>query len=86
MSPNSQFFVLWFLLEAPILQADKRLRLLAFLQNTLRSAADRINRSNFRGRCGTVNYHTLLNVFFNDRLSVVTNDRPHLPLSHGIGF
>ena len=41
------------------LQADKSLRLLAFLQNTLRSAADRINKSNFRGRCGTVNYHTL---------------------------
>ena len=45
-----------------ILQADKRLRLLAFLQNTLRSAADRINKSNFRGRCGTVNYHTLLHL------------------------
>ena len=45
-----------------ILQADKSLRLLAFLQNTLRSAADRINKSNFRGRCGTVNYHTCLNL------------------------
>ena len=45
-----------------VLQADKSLRLLAFLQNTLRSAADRINKSNFRGRCGTVNYHTLLNL------------------------
>ena len=33
-----------------VLQADKSLRLLAFLQNTLRSAADRINKSNFRGR------------------------------------
>ena len=49
--------------RAPILQADKSLRLLAFLQNTLRSAADRINKSNFRGRCGTVNYHTLLNLY-----------------------
>ena len=68
-----------------ILQADKSLRLLAFLQNTLRSAADRINKSNFRGRCGTVNYHTLLN-YNNKRLSGVTNDRPHLPLSHGVGF
>ena len=28
-----------------LLQADKSLRLLAFLQNTLRSAADRINKS-----------------------------------------
>ena len=36
--------------------------LVAFLQNTLRSAADRINKANFRGRCGTVNYHTLLNL------------------------
>ena len=45
-----------------ILQADKSLRLLAFLQNTLRLAADRINKSNFRGRCGTVNYHTVLNL------------------------
>ena len=44
------------------LQADKSLRLLAFLQNTLRSAADRINNSNFRGRCGTVIYHTVLNL------------------------
>ena len=26
------------------------------------NAADRINKSNFRGRCGTVNYHTLLNL------------------------
>ena len=54
--------VLYFLLFAA-LQADKSLRLLAFLQNTLRSAADRINKSNFRGRCGTVNYHTLLNLY-----------------------
>ena len=45
-----------------ILQADKSLCLLAFLQNTLRSAADRINKSDFRGRCGTVNYHTVLNL------------------------
>ena len=67
------------------LQADKSLRLLAFLQNTLRSAADRINKSNFRGRCGTVKYHTPL-IFCNKRLSGVTNDRPHPPLSHGVGF
>ena len=45
-----------------ILQADNSLRLLAFLQNTLRSEEDRINKSNFRGRCGTVNYHTVLNI------------------------
>ena len=45
-----------------ILQADKRLRLLTFLQNTLRSTTDRINKSNFRDRRGTVNYHTLLNL------------------------
>ena len=49
-------------LHSPILQADKSLRLLAFLQNTLRSAADRINKSDFRGRYGTVNYHTVLNL------------------------
>ena len=55
---NARFltFLLW-----AALQADKNLRFLVFLQNTLRSAADRINKSNFRGRCGTFNFHILLN-------------------------
>ena len=58
-----------FALRCIDLQADKsqtfyiRLcSLLIKLVSLLRSAADRINKSNFRGRCGTVKYHTLLNL------------------------
>ena len=50
-------------------------------KNTLRSAANRLNKSDFRGRCGTVNYHAVLN-----SQKQLTNDRPHLPLSHRVGF
>ena len=58
-----------------IFQADKSLRLLAFLQNTLGSAADRTNKSDFRGRCATVNYRTVINLTHKG-LSGVTKDRP----------
>ena len=54
-------------------------------KHSLRSAAGRINKSDFRGRYGTVNYHTVL-IYRNTRLSGVTNDRPPLPLSHGVGL
>ena len=47
-----------------ILQADKSLCLLTMLKkNAVGSAADRITKSNFRGRCGTVNYHTVINLY-----------------------
>lgn len=48
------------------------LRLLVFLQNILMLAADRINKSDFYGRYGTVNYHSNLNIY----IYIVIKDFP----------
>ena len=56
--------------------------------NAVGSAADRIAKSNFHGRCGTLNYHTDLNVFksINKMLPGVKDDRPHGQSSPNVGF